>query len=272
MKLEVVNKIAIRYVLYGRFVVDLIASMPLEVFSFIFNSQSSNLKFIQMLKLIRLLRLGRMITFLKANQKLKFSMKIIQLIFFLMLVNHWINCVWYSTVSSDETWYPPKDLDAKDKFAYTAEPFSRYVLFYYYAMVILAGNEVLPADNTQVLVLTLMVFLGTIIIGLVIGEFASLLASITKKERQISEEIDIINTVMLNLRIPENIQNRVLEYYDNLGESQFIHKNEVYTLLSPPLVLVIKMFQVHISVNGLGFLNTKDFRQIEYFCSNLEVK
>jgi hypothetical protein len=85
------NKIALRYILNGRFGVDLVASLPLEALTVLFSFTSMNLKFLSMLKLVRLFRLGRMITFLKANQKLKFSMKICQLLFFILLINHWVN-------------------------------------------------------------------------------------------------------------------------------------------------------------------------------------
>ena len=86
------KKIALRYVLNGRFWVDLIASMPLEFIALLMPSGGSiDVRFLGMLKLVRLLRLGRMITFLKANQKLKISMKISQILFFLLLTIHWIN-------------------------------------------------------------------------------------------------------------------------------------------------------------------------------------
>ena len=86
------KKIALRYILNGRFWVDLIASMPLEIIALLMPSGGSiDVRFLGMLKLVRLLRLGRMITFLKANQKLKISMKIGQILFFLLLTIHWIN-------------------------------------------------------------------------------------------------------------------------------------------------------------------------------------
>jgi potassium channel len=59
------RKIAIRYVIYGRFPIDILASMPLDVITFFFKTSSSNLKFLGMMKMMRLLRLGRMISFLK---------------------------------------------------------------------------------------------------------------------------------------------------------------------------------------------------------------
>lgn len=85
------KKIAMKYILNGRFGVDLIATIPLEFLTLIFSTSESNLRFFGMLKMVRLLRLGRMISFLKGKQKLKFSIKVGQLLFFVFLMVHWIN-------------------------------------------------------------------------------------------------------------------------------------------------------------------------------------
>jgi len=61
------RKIALNYVLKGRFFLDLLASLPLEVVAFVVPVNEKNLKFLGMLKLVRLLRLGRMITYLRTN-------------------------------------------------------------------------------------------------------------------------------------------------------------------------------------------------------------
>ena len=127
--LQIVSKIAINYTIYGRFFIDLIASIPLEVITLSPITSSQNLKFLGMLKLVRLLRLGRMITFLKANQRVKFSMKIGQLIFFVLLLMHWINWLWYFVTETDRAWFPPKDLDFRTTNAYTAQKGTRYNLF-----------------------------------------------------------------------------------------------------------------------------------------------
>lgn len=59
--------IAINY-MYGRFWVDFFASLPLESIVLLFASSSSaTLKIFSLMKLIRLLRLGRIVTYLKMN-------------------------------------------------------------------------------------------------------------------------------------------------------------------------------------------------------------
>ena len=121
-----------------------------------------------------------MITFLKTNQTLKFSMKIAQLIFFILLTMHWINCLWYSVTESDKEWFPPKDLDFRKTEAYTGSMTTRYNIFNYYSAIILVSNEILPTDNTELIVLIILIFISTIFIGVIIGEFASLLSALTK--------------------------------------------------------------------------------------------
>ncbi|CAI2367321.1 unnamed protein product [Moneuplotes crassus] len=256
------KKIAINYVLYGRFGVDLVASLPLEVITAIIPSDTSNLQFLGMLKMVRLLRLGRLITILRANQKLKFSMKLGQLIFFILMIMHWINCGWYLIAENNETWFPPKDLDSKVTIAYTGEKYRRYFLFNYYSAIILLGSEILPTNNTELLIATLLVFLCTIFIGIVIGEFASLLSAMSKTDRVKNEEIDIISSIMASLRLPEEIQDRVFEYHDGINDSQYV-PNEHTKLM--------KYFQTRAGLKKISFLNPKNPLEFESFCENLEV-
>lgn len=144
------KRIAIHYVLYGRFGIDLVASLPLEAMALIFQTTSSSLKFLRILKLTRLLRLRRIISFLVVNQTVKFGFKITQVVLCLILISHWLDCVWYYTTNNDQTWFPPKDLDFRETEAYTAGLESRYALFYYYGMIIITGNEVLPTNYLEI--------------------------------------------------------------------------------------------------------------------------
>lgn len=257
------RKIAINYVFYGRFFVDLIASTPIELINALSITSSNNLKFLGILKLVRLLRLGRMITFLKAKQELKFSIKIGQLIFFILLTLHWINCLWYYVTDNNETWFPPKDLDFRHTDIYTAQHATRYNIFYYYAVIILVGNEVLPKDHTQLGVLTILAFLSTVLIGIVIGEFVSLLSAITKQERQKNDDADILNNCMATLRISEGLQNRVIEYYDNVVELKFIKQAKIDNLVSKSLIEVIMLYQTNYKVSEIKFINPSNFKQME---------
>lgn len=123
----------------------------------------------------------------------------------------------------------------------------------------------MPTDSEELLFAIVLIFVSTILIGIVIGEFASLLASITKKERLKSEEFDIIATVMVSLRLPEDIQDRVLLYYDQMNEANYIKNEQIYDTISPSLTDSIKLFQTSKSINEISFLTSANLSQIESF-------
>jgi len=113
------KKIALAYVLGGRFVIDLLASIPFELIYTSFaneeqaNSNSMTFQLLGLLKLVRLLRLGRIVRYMKFKQGFKIGMRIVQLLLFLLMLVHWIACIWYLLVKNPEDgWLPPKDLDA----------------------------------------------------------------------------------------------------------------------------------------------------------------
>jgi len=76
-----------------------------------------------LLKLVRLLRLGRIITYMKFKSSLKIGFKMFQLLLFLLLLVHWIGCSWYIMVRNRDSWLPPKDLDAGETDFYDLNTF-----------------------------------------------------------------------------------------------------------------------------------------------------
>lgn len=264
--------IAAKYVIYGRFWIDFVASLPLEVLETLFSTPGGSLKFFTMLKLVRILRLGRMISYLKSNQGLKFSLKIFQLIFFILISIHWTNWAWFLITEDTEVWFPAKDLDHKHTVAFSGDPFEKYVLFYYYGMLTLIGNDLIPTDYSEIIFSIIMGFVGMIFIGMVIGEFTTLLSNLTKHERIMTEETDLINNVMLTLHLPEKIQSRVTQYYEDTTQSLFIHNPAAYRILSFWNADFIKLFQIRNSIYEISFLDAGNKRQIDSFVEHLRIE
>lgn len=72
------KKIGFHYVFGGRFWIDLAASIPFELVFVIIGAQSDSFTtLLGLLKLVRLLRLGRIITYMKFKSNLKVTMKIL---------------------------------------------------------------------------------------------------------------------------------------------------------------------------------------------------
>ena len=49
---------------------------------------------------------------MKFKSSVKVTFKILQLLCFLLLLVHWVGCLWYMLVDTRDSWLPPKDLDA----------------------------------------------------------------------------------------------------------------------------------------------------------------
>lgn len=84
-------KIAYHY-LKGKFWIDLLASIPFDFFSVLFISSSNHfiLELFGLLKLVRILRLSRLITYMNLQDDVKMSLKLAKLIFFLIMYIHCI--------------------------------------------------------------------------------------------------------------------------------------------------------------------------------------
>ena len=169
-------------------------------------------------------------------------------------------------------WFPPKDLDHRVTTAYSGNRFSQYCLFYYYATLTLVSNEILPVTRTELFVASLLVFITMFLMGMVIGEIASILSAMTKKEREKNEELGIIETILVDLRIEQHIQNRVFEYYEKFKESKYVNTPQVSDLMSPNLAGLGKIFQIEETITKLSFLDCKSVIQITKFVNELQVQ
>jgi hypothetical protein len=103
------------------------------------------------LKLVRLLRLGRILRYLKFKQGLKIGLRMVELLFFLLMLVHWIACGWYFLIREKRSWVPPRDLDypsregnelwiGKRKDFYEEDIHFKYVTVFYYAILSMVGN------------------------------------------------------------------------------------------------------------------------------------
>lgn len=196
------SRISANYI-KGRFWVDLVASIPFEFLTVILSTD--RLKIIGMLKLVRLMRLGRMVTFLKANKSFKLSIILIQLLFILILVIHWIACLWKVVVQVNHSWNPPKDMDWSETEVYTASVMIRYNTFFYYSVLTLVSNELMPTTDAELQISILILLIGSLTISVLIGEFSSILQDMGRRDKKLNEEFDMVQSVMVGLKLPEEI-------------------------------------------------------------------
>ena len=91
--------IAINY-FKDRFFIDLLASIPFDLFGRLITTSPdvridpSTTTFLSILKMTRLLRLGRMVSYFQINQAFKFGMKMLQMFLFILIFLNLVACIW----------------------------------------------------------------------------------------------------------------------------------------------------------------------------------
>lgn len=88
---EIVNAKSIAlYYLKGKFTIDLLATIPFDTIAelIIGKGNARLLSIFSIMKLVRVLRLSRIISFMKVDSEIKLSLKLGKLIFFLVMYLH----------------------------------------------------------------------------------------------------------------------------------------------------------------------------------------
>ena len=83
-----------RNYLRGTFWIDFISVVPFDIILSDFVSNGTILKAFSILKLFRVFRLSKLITYMNSTDDVKHSLKIIKLCFFLVLYIHISGCIW----------------------------------------------------------------------------------------------------------------------------------------------------------------------------------
>ena len=68
------------------------------------------------LKLVRVMRLNKIITYLRSTEEFKAMLKLLKLIFFLVMYLHCFGCIWWLVVRDDANWIPPMNYNDSDDF------------------------------------------------------------------------------------------------------------------------------------------------------------
>jgi len=127
-----------------------------------------------LLKLFRVTRLSRIIARLNVSEDTKNTLKLSQLIFFIVLYIHCSGCAWWSIVIIDKTWTAPCDLGTTHDI-YSEPLLRQYFISIYYSVLLMTGNDSFPVGDLQVLFVVVANTLGAIINANILGNMAVLI-------------------------------------------------------------------------------------------------
>jgi hypothetical protein len=178
----------VKHYLRRNFVVDLIASVPIDNFLLFFanvgeGSGTEVLSMTDMLKLIRILRLGRIIRLLRAKSFYKFTMRLGMLVMYLLLWVHFTGCIWYIVIRKEGDWIPVPDWGSPTEF-YDSDDFTQYMICYYHSVWFLVGGEVGCRNTEQAATGGILMIAGALLNAVMVGAIADVMSNLNKKNAE----------------------------------------------------------------------------------------
>ena len=233
------KKIALHYI-KTRFVTDVLSIFPFKIFM----GYNDNLQFLDLLgilKVARVLRLGRIINVLNTQQEIKMTLKLCNLVFSLILYIHLVGCTWHYIYKVDENWIPPLDYMYVRTDLYDRDIIYQYWIAFYHSILMLNGNEVGPRSLIEYIFVSATLIVGAMLNANIFGNMAVLLQEINKKSSRFRGKMDTSKTAMRNMGLPTSLENKVINYLlytqSNLDkQDEFKSMND---MISPSLKMQI---------------------------------
>lgn len=92
------------------------------------------------------------------------------------------------------------------------EQVQKYIVSFYNSILSLTGNDIYPRTFLQFIVASILLICGALINANIFGTIAVIAATFNRKAQRFQEQIDVSNTSMKNMKLPENLQNSVREF------------------------------------------------------------
>ena len=240
-------------------------------------------KFSQILKLIRILRIIRAIKLVKlakakkiinaiedslVNHKVAMGFIFVKLIMFMILIAHWLACIWHlSAVESEnreaDTWKKLFLNNAQSEVG-IGEVYVTALYWAFTTMVSVGYGDIHPNSTVEMVIGICTMASSSTIFAYIIGTFNSLITSATAQETNHREIIIAVNRYMKKVNLTNDLQFKVRSYLDFLFQSQnksdlaeesimqmlsLNLKDEIYTYLHGNIINSCSFFKLDTSLS-----------------------
>jgi len=217
------------------FMIDLLSCLPYDVFNAFDHDDDGIGSLFSALKVVRLLRLGRVVR--KLDRYLEYgAAMLILLLCFYMLVAHWLACIFYSIGNSDlhngveygwlytlaETSHQPythvqyaEDNITLYKIQGGPSRKSMYVTALYYTMTCMTsvgfGNVASETDNEKIFSI-LMMIVAALLYATIFGHVTTIIQQMTSATAKYHDMLNSVREFMKLHEVPKTLSERVMDY------------------------------------------------------------
>ncbi|XP_037036677.1 potassium voltage-gated channel protein eag isoform X2 [Bradysia coprophila] len=216
------------------FIIDLLSCLPYDVFNAFDHDDDGIGSLFSALKVVRLLRLGRVVR--KLDRYLEYgAAMLILLLCFYMLVAHWLACIWYSIGRSDAdngfqvswlwklanlTQTPYGYVKHNETTEYTELTYgpsrsTMYITALYFTMTCMTsvgfGNVAAETDNERVFTICMMI-IAALLYATIFGHVTTIIQQMTSATAKYHDMLNNVREFMKLHEVPKALSERVMDY------------------------------------------------------------
>ncbi|XP_063236097.1 potassium voltage-gated channel protein eag [Bacillus rossius redtenbacheri] len=216
------------------FIIDLLSCLPYDVFNAFDHDEDGIGSLFSALKVVRLLRLGRVVR--KLDRYLEYgAAMLILLLCFYMLVAHWLACIWYSIGRSDADngvqyswlWKLANVTQSPYSYIWTNDSSSppelingpsrktMYVTALYFTMTCMTsvgfGNVAAETDNEKIFTICMMI-IAALLYATIFGHVTTIIQQMTSATAKYHDMLNNVREFMKLHEVPKALSERVMDY------------------------------------------------------------
>lgn len=190
------------------FWIDILAVLPMELF---FSGEEAQLG--NAVKMFRLLRMGRLIQAIDQQGSSRFLGKIVRLMLVIVVIGHWVACVWALINSAeDDAWRITMGAENDSLFDW----YTMCLLNAFYQMI--GTTTVFPETSGQRVFCSIILLFGAVIWGMIFGNMSLLLRELDQEKELFNQKIGTVQREMKHLHLSDHMSSKILRYYELLWQ------------------------------------------------------
>ena len=213
------EKLKLFYMNSRNFKLDLLSSLPLD-WMYIVMFWEMPPPLLHCMKLLKVYRVRLFYTRTESRSHFPNTCRALFLIHNLVVIIHWNACAYFILchwigIGSDSWVYPSWNSTHNIEWGY----FSRqYIYSFYWSTLMLTTIGELPQPNTNVeyVFMTFEYLVGILMFASLVGNIGGIIDNMQKSRTKFQNKMDNIKRYMKSTRVPGNLQERVIKWFDYL--------------------------------------------------------
>lgn len=249
------SKIAKHY-LRTWFPVDLLTIIPFDILELSSGvGQVGAFKGTKAIRALRLLKLMRVLKNLRWLHKLEIAVSIpyqqfalVRFLFVLLIVCHWLSCVWAMTLQLSDPQAEPKmptwidDVETSDAtfgIETRTEPMRMYLTAFYfcsYTMTSVGYGDIFPRNIIERVVCTMIILTAGLCWAYVLGEVCAIVSDMNEETQAFRKKMTDLNTMMWEQGLPYELRCRLRSFFlQNRHQAMHVTRQRLRESMSPQL-------------------------------------